>query len=499
MRQRRLGREPGARHPQPRLRRFGIGAPDPIESGDRGAEIAVGQRRSGGVDRRSRTVIAGQADASDRDQPASPIERLLPPCRRRRRRARRAGELAGEIIEPAAQCRAARHRVARGVGQRRCPGGQRRIAAGEPAEGAVRRLEGLAVHDRLTHLLHRQQQGGTGAIGHALRADLPLQRRQPVAEIGGGDAEPLQLLLLLAGLGGFAGGLRFERGDPPGQLLQCRRVGRDRGLVRVIRGEHRRQPVEPLRLRRLGRPDRIDIRGGRRRPCFERSHPIGERGRPIGERSHPRIERADPGIECCINRGRRRAFRSPRQQRRHRGRPERRQRHPGDNQRQPQCGLPTAGRGGAAPRAGVAAPGPLADAPRRLSWPGSAAPDPFWPGRRGRDPEDRRRCVLRTSAGDLPVRRLFGEQTAERLEQGRLIGLPQSAARPRACSRARASAAALIDRARSPRSAPPDPAPFASRTKIAAVRGEKNKAKSIMPEPIASTAAGLSAATGRAA
>ena len=165
MRQRRLGREPGARHPQPRLRRFGIGAPDPIESGDRGAEIAVGQRRSGGVDRRSRTVIAGQADASDRDQPASPIERLLPPCRRRRRRARRAGELAGEIVEPAAQCRAARHPVARGVGQRRCPGGQRRIAAGEPVEGAVRRLEGLAVHDRLTHLLHRQQQGGTGAIG----------------------------------------------------------------------------------------------------------------------------------------------------------------------------------------------------------------------------------------------------------------------------------------------------------------------------------------------
>ena len=118
---------------------------------------------------------------------------------------------------------------------------------------------------------------------------MPLQRRQPVAEIGGGDAEPLQLLLLLAGLGGFAGGLRFERGDPPGQLVQCRRVGRDRGLVRVIRGEHRRQPVEPLRLRRLGRPDHIDIRGGRRRPCFERGHPIGERGRPIGERSHPRI------------------------------------------------------------------------------------------------------------------------------------------------------------------------------------------------------------------
>ena len=139
-----------------------------------------------------------------------------------------------------------------------------------------------------THLLHRQQQGGTGAIGHALRADLLLQRRQPVAEIRGGDAEPLQLLLLLAGLGGFAGGLRFE--SPATRRVSCCSAAAlvaDRGLVRAIRGERRLQPVEPLRLRRLGRPDRIDIRGGRRRPCFERSHPIGERGRPIGERSRP--------------------------------------------------------------------------------------------------------------------------------------------------------------------------------------------------------------------
>jgi len=57
--------------------------------------------------------------------------------------------------------------------------------------------------------------------------------------------------------------------------------------------------------------------------------------------------------------------------------------------------------------------------------------------------------------------------------------------------------AALIDKAVIVRQLPATPAESASLRNIAAVRGEKNRAKSIMPERKAWTADGLSAAAGR--
>ena len=104
----------------------------------------------------------------------------------------------GKIGQLPAQRGAAGDAVAGGLRQRRGAGNQRGIIAREPVEGAVGCQEGPPSLDRVAHLEHLDQQRGAGPIAAPLRTHPLLQRRKPIAEIRGGDAEPAELLICLA-------------------------------------------------------------------------------------------------------------------------------------------------------------------------------------------------------------------------------------------------------------------------------------------------------------